>query len=513
VALELPGWVVIAFNYAGLPWPGIDEDELRAWATSVRTFAGDVTGNSARTHQVVAGLAESQQSSFTSTLAARWEQHNQLIADLHEPLNVFADALDVAADVVVAQKLVVIGAAVAFATEFAATQIGAFLTLGADEAALPEEIISTREIIDFAIGELKGALIGELVNGAVQEVSDQVSSFVGNLLTGGLQVVTEYQSLKISYSALRDAAQSIRGQADETQETGDTAYAENANRDIEDPGEAEATADGWAEVVQAVKQALLDLARSLFKSLPQVILRAQEDATENLSDAATILENADSAAGRAAPHDSGVGPSPEATPGATPADGGPGPEVPDDEVRAESGGGGQGGNEEPPTGGPAEPGPEEPFDPAFRKGALGSDYQAGVFDPKGLFQDKERVIADRLQEEGWRVDAREADDTVENLKNPDAMVRKSASDPGSITEFKRMDSPNNNALKREINDASDQAGIDGDVVIDGRLVGTTREDAERAYRRALGQQGKFVSERVHVILGDGNIVTFEKEQL
>ena len=257
------------------------------------------------------GLADSSQSSFTSTLAARWEHHNQLIADLHVPLNIFADALDAAADVVVAQKYVVIGAAVAFATEFAATQVGAIITLGADEAALPEEIISTRAIIDFAIEVLKGALIGELMNVAVQEISDHVSSFIGNLLSGGLQVVTEYQSLKISYGALHDAAQSIRGQAGETEATGETAYAENANRDIEDPGEAEATADGWQEVVQAVKQALLDLALSLFKSLPQVILRAQEDSAEDIDNAATAMENADAAAGRAAPHDSGQGPSAE----------------------------------------------------------------------------------------------------------------------------------------------------------------------------------------------------------
>ena len=260
---------------------------------------------------MVAGLADSSQSSFTSTLAARWEHHNQLIADLHVPLNIFADALDAAADVVVAQKYVVIGAAVAFATEFAATQVGAIITLGADEAALPEEIISTRAIIDFAIEVLKGALIGKLINVAVQEISDHVSSFIGNLLSGGLQVVTEYQSLKISYGALHDAAQSIRGQAGETEATGETAYAENANRDIEDPGEAEATADGWQEVVQAVKQALLDLALSLFKSLPQVILRAQEDSAEGIDNAATAMENADAAAGRAAPHDSGQGPSAE----------------------------------------------------------------------------------------------------------------------------------------------------------------------------------------------------------
>ena len=314
MALELPGWVVIAFNYAGLPWPGIDEDELRAWAASVRKFAGNVTDNSARTRAVAAELADSQQSSFTASMAARWEHHDQLIADLHEPLNVFADALDVAADVVVAQKMVVIGAAIAFATEFAATQVGAIFTLGADEAALPREIISTREIVDFAIEELKGALIGELLNVSVAQVNDHISRFIGNLLTGGLQVVVEYESLKVSYKDLRSAASAMRGQASETEETGDSAYTENANRDLEDPGEGGAIGSGWASVVQAVKQALLDLALDMFKSLPQVIMRAQEGSAAEIEGAAVRVDDADSAAGQAAPHDSGRGPSAEPAP-------------------------------------------------------------------------------------------------------------------------------------------------------------------------------------------------------
>lgn len=315
MALELPGWVVIAFNYAGLPWPGIDEDELRAWARSVRKFANNIADNSARTHRVVADLADSSQSSFTGALAGRWEHHNQLVTDLHEPLNIFADALDVAADVVVAQKLAVIGAAITFATEFAATQFGAIVTLGTDEAALPEEIISTREIVDLAMEELKGALIGELLNVAVQNISDHISRFVGNLFGGGLQVVTEYQSLKLSYSALRDAAQTIRGQAAETEATGDTAYAENANRDLEDPGEAEASDSGWTAVVQAVKQALFELALALFKSLPQAIMHVQEDTADAIDNAAARVQAADSAAGHGVPHDSGHGPSAEAVPG------------------------------------------------------------------------------------------------------------------------------------------------------------------------------------------------------
>jgi len=164
------------------------------------------------------------------------------------------------------------------------------------------------------------------------------------------------------------------------------------------------------------------------------------------------------------------------------------------------------------VGGPETIGSEETFDPAFRKGALGPEFSPRVVDPSGAFTEKERAIADRLTQEGWRVDAREADPTVQYLKNPDAMVRKAPDDPGSITEFKTMSKPTNNALKREINDASDQVGADGDVVIDGRRVGTTLSDAERAYKRAIGQPGGIVAKRVHVILGDGRLITLEEEQ-
>ena len=61
MALELPGWLVTAFYVIGLPWPGIDEDQLRAWAQSVREFADDTTSSSAQTRQGVAELSTSSQ--------------------------------------------------------------------------------------------------------------------------------------------------------------------------------------------------------------------------------------------------------------------------------------------------------------------------------------------------------------------------------------------------------------------------------------------------------------------
>ncbi|MFJ5869511.1 hypothetical protein ACIQEY_34560, partial [Streptomyces parvus] len=133
------------------------------------------------------------------------------------------------------------------------------------------------------------------------------------------------------------------------------------------------------------------------------------------------------------------------------------------------------------------------FDPGMHHGALKERYRAGVEDPRGLFgaddRDKtEREIAKRLAQEGWHVAPREADH-ASGESNPDAMVRRFPEDEGTVTEFKHLDRGTPTAVKRNILDAGEQVGTHGggDVVIDGREIGLNEEDAERGYRRAVGQ--------------------------
>ncbi len=296
MALELPSEAVVALYYIGLPWPGIDEDQLRAWARSVRSFAGQVTNISAQTQSTISELADSSESSFTSALAARWEHHDQLIVGLHGPLYDFAEALDVAADAVVVQKGAVIAALVAFAAELVATEVGAVVTGGLDEIALPVEFLSTRKLVQAALNILEGVLIGKLAGTAVQAISDHISRFLGSLLGDALPVVAEGVSLKISYGILSDAAKTVGGHAAETERAGDAAYSENASRDLEDSGEG-----GQWPAVAAVKQALYDLAGDLFKTLPGAIARAQEDTVSALTKMTREFEEEDSAAGDAVP--------------------------------------------------------------------------------------------------------------------------------------------------------------------------------------------------------------------
>ncbi|MFF0341851.1 hypothetical protein [Kribbella sp. NPDC004875] len=162
---------------------------------------------------------------------------------------------------------------------------------------------------------------------------------------------------------------------------------------------------------------------------------------------------------------------------------------------------------------PGVPDPDDGhFDPAFDPRSLDVDFAPGVFDPDDVFQPKERAIADRLAEEGWRVDARPADHTRDQVPNPDSMVRKSKEADGIVIEFKTPISGTSNAIKRSIHDASRQAGERNEVLIDGRAVGLSEDTALRAFRRACGQPGGRVADAVHVILGDRRLITYTKEK-
>jgi len=149
------------------------------------------------------------------------------------------------------------------------------------------------------------------------------------------------------------------------------------------------------------------------------------------------------------------------------------------------------------------------FDPAFDTRPIGPDFTPGVCDPLESFMPKERLIADRLAEEGWRIDARPENHTQYRRKNPDVMVRKGGDRAGVIIEFKTPESGSSNAVKRNMHEASKQAG---EVVIDGRPVGVTEDVARRSFRRECGQPGKSAAAVIHVILGDGRMVTFRKGQ-
>lgn len=99
------------------------------------------------------------------------------------------------------------------------------------------------------------------------------------------------------------------------------------------------------------------------------------------------------------------------------------------------------------------------------------------------------------------------------MKNPDLIVRRGPADHGVVTELKNLEAPTTTAVKRSITDAGGQLapGGGGDVVIDGRAVGLTRDTAEAGWRRTVGQarkHGQPLPRSVTIVLADGTTVVF-----
>jgi hypothetical protein len=289
VSLELPGWVADAFNLVGLPWPGIDEDQLRGWARDLRQYAAEICALSGRSKSAVAAVAADDESAFARTLASQWDHYHGVISDARGPMEVFANALDLAADTVVAQKMVMIGAAVALAGEVIATQGEALFTFGLAEAEVPAEVAAARLIVRGALQVLEGELIGALVSKAAAIAGDALGGAVGKLITGGGQAASEVVVLKADYNALHIVASGLTTRGTQVEQASDVSWHRAAGRPLETGGPG----GGWREVVTAVEQAVLRVLAAAFKDLGHALYTIVQGTVQFLHKAITDLRRTD----------------------------------------------------------------------------------------------------------------------------------------------------------------------------------------------------------------------------
>jgi len=289
VSLELPGWVADAFSLVGLPWPGIDEDQLRGWANDLRAYSAEITAIAGRSTSAVGAAAIHDQSGFAKTLASKWGHYHGVITGLRGPLDVFAGALDVAAEAVVAQKVVVIGAAVALAGEVIATQGEALLTLGLAEAEVPVEVAAAQVVVRAARQELEGELLGVLITKAAGAISDALGGAIGRLVTGGGQVAAETVALAADYSALHTVSSALAGHRTQVEQASTVSWRRSTSRQLDTGGPG----GGWREIARAVEQAVLRVLATAFRDLGRTIAAIVQDTAAFLRQAITDLRHTD----------------------------------------------------------------------------------------------------------------------------------------------------------------------------------------------------------------------------
>lgn len=172
---DLPGPVVNLLNVIGVPWPYINEDTVSQFATLTRQFAQAIENTHLDATQAVNKIAEWHQSVSTARMQSGWmSMANQHVSELVMGCHVFADALDVAAGYIVAQKAEALATLAGLAATFVADQAASVLTLGLAEAAVPVIIATAERIVQSLVMDLQQHIVGQVVEAAAKPLFAKV---------------------------------------------------------------------------------------------------------------------------------------------------------------------------------------------------------------------------------------------------------------------------------------------------------------------------------------------------
>lgn len=218
---DLPGPVVNFLNVIGVPWPYIDEDTVSQFATLTRQFGQAVQTTHQEATQAITGIAKAHQGASTQVMNSKWanmsEQHVQ---ELVTGCGILADALDVAAGYIVAQKVEAIATLIGMAAAFIADQAAAVATFGIAEAAVPLIIEAGEALVKSLIMDLQQYIIGKVIEAAAKplfaKVEDAISGLDWSNAGGTSGTSTGFSmdagAVRTQIAALRTHAQTMRSQ-------------------------------------------------------------------------------------------------------------------------------------------------------------------------------------------------------------------------------------------------------------------------------------------------------------
>ncbi|MFE0457946.1 WXG100 family type VII secretion target [Kitasatospora sp. NPDC058965] len=188
MAIELPDEVVSMLQFIGVNWPQVNEDKVREFATHVRTFATNVHETHQDSTATVKQLSEVYQGASYDALIRRWsELSNSHMNDLVTACHAVADALDVAAGVIVGMKLQAIEELTLMAITFVADQAAAVATFGLAEAGLLLLEEAATGVVNYLEQQLEQYIIGQVIEAAITPLAEVVGNAVSGLVYKGAE--------------------------------------------------------------------------------------------------------------------------------------------------------------------------------------------------------------------------------------------------------------------------------------------------------------------------------------
>ena len=221
---DLPGPVVTFLNVIGIDWPYINEDQIFEFARLVREFGQAVE----QTHQdattTMSAFAEAYQGASTEVMKSGWAKlSSQHVDEIVEATGILADALEVAAGFVIAQKGEAVIQLIAMAAEFVADQAAAVATFGIAEAAVPVIIAAGKALMETLKQQIIQAIMGDVIEAAAKPLFAKIESMVagldwsasGSSTSGaGTGFSVDFEMAKGHVATMRTHAETMRGHAE-----------------------------------------------------------------------------------------------------------------------------------------------------------------------------------------------------------------------------------------------------------------------------------------------------------
>jgi len=218
---DLPLPVVNLLNVIGVPWPYLDEDTLVRFAGLTRAFAEAVENTHADATRAVAALADAHQGASTEAMLSGWHAlSSKHVHEVVEACHLLAEALDVAAGYIVAQKAEAIAVLIGMAAAFVADQAAAVGTFGLAEAAVPLIIEGAERLMKSLVMDLEQYVVDRVVETAAKPLLAKVEAAMAGLDWSGSggpeghagqQISVDPMAARTQLAILRGTAEAMRG--------------------------------------------------------------------------------------------------------------------------------------------------------------------------------------------------------------------------------------------------------------------------------------------------------------
>ncbi|MGW5387318.1 WXG100-like domain-containing protein [Nocardia sp. NPDC003963] len=183
MAIEIPHEVAMFLNFIGIPYPDINEDQVRELAGHVRTFADEVSGTHDAATGAIGEMGSVYQGQSYRALVASWASlSSSHMERLDELCRGVAKALEIAAEVIAVVKVAVLTELAVLAAAYAAAMAATVATSGASFALSQSISLAARRLVKAMEEMLIGYIVAEVLGKAIEPLEDAVGDMINGVV-------------------------------------------------------------------------------------------------------------------------------------------------------------------------------------------------------------------------------------------------------------------------------------------------------------------------------------------